>query len=151
MVPAWIYLRRSLILTVQFAVIEAGYLRARAALAAAVVSVENSVLIKSVERDARMLEREKMPWADPLVKMIRAGVASLRGETSVALELLAAAEQACEAADMFLCATAARRRRGQLLGGDQGRILIEAADAWMLHQGITNPKCMTNMLAPGKW
>jgi hypothetical protein len=44
---------------------------------------------------------------------------------------------------------AARRRLGQLVGGDQGRELIEAADAWMTGQGVRNPVRMTRVYAPG--
>lgn len=147
----WIHLRRSLILTVQFAVIEAGHLRARAALAAAAASPDNRALLKSAERDAAILEREKMPWADPLANMIRAGVASIRGDRNAVLNLLATAETGCHGADMALCAAVARRRRGQLLGGEEGRALVEAAEAWMRNQGIANPERMTGILAPGRW
>jgi hypothetical protein len=50
---------------------------------------------------------------------------------------------------MNLFAAAARRRLGQLLGGNCGQALIAQADAWMAGQGIVNPARMTAMLAPG--
>ena len=43
----------------------------------------------------------------------------------------------------------ARRRRGELLGGEEGRALVEAANAWMTEQTIKSPTRMTEMLAPG--
>lgn len=46
---------------------------------------------------------------------------------------------------------AARRRRGELAGGPEGRRLIEEADRWMLAQGVRNPVRMTAMVAPGTW
>jgi hypothetical protein len=36
-----------------------------------------------------------------------------------------------------------------LVGGDRGRELIEAADTWMIGQGIRNPARMTRVYAPG--
>jgi hypothetical protein len=38
-----------------------------------------------------------------------------------------------------------------LLGGDEGRALVEAADAWMRGELILNPERMAAMLAPGRW
>jgi hypothetical protein len=50
---------------------------------------------------------------------------------------------------MKLHAMAMRRRRGELLGGDEGRALIAAADEWMTSQGIRNPVRMAAMIVPG--
>jgi hypothetical protein len=52
---------------------------------------------------------------------------------------------------MALHATVTRRRRGELMGGEAGRDLVAAADAWMSEQAIMNPARMTQMLAPGRW
>jgi hypothetical protein len=38
-----------------------------------------------------------------------------------------------------------------LMGDDDGRRLIDAADLWMARQGARNPGRMTAMVAPGKW
>jgi hypothetical protein len=48
-----------------------------------------------------------------------------------------------------LYADAARRRLGELLGGEQGRALVAQANSWMTGQNIHNPARMTAMLAPG--
>ena len=112
---------------------------------------EAQSLLKGAEGHARAILREKTHWGDPLAHLIRAGAASTRGETERALGLLESAEAGFAAADMALHLAAARRRRGELLGGDAGRGLVAAANAWMSGQAIKNPERMTAMLAPGRW
>ena len=63
--------------------------------------------------------------------------------------LLADAVERFESADMGLFAASARHHLGQLRGGDDGRALIEQADAWMLTQSIVNPSRMASCLVPG--
>ena len=53
--------------------------------------------------------------------------------------------------DMRLCAAAARRRRGEAIGGADGRAVVAAVDAWMATNTIKNPARVTAMLAPGSW
>ncbi len=84
-----------------------------------------------------------------LATVRRAAVASLRSDPTRALSLLQSAADQFDACDMALYAAATRRRKGQLLGGDEGRALVEAADAWMAGQGIKNPARMTALFAPG--
>jgi hypothetical protein len=126
-------------------------MRARSALAAAVEAGDPKPLLLSAERDAKRIEREKMPWGDSLARLVRAAVASSRGNLKDAITLLASAEAGLEAVDMALYAAAARRRRGELIGGDQGRALVEAANTWMIGQNIKNPDRITAMLTPGRW
>jgi len=142
----WPALTRSFVLRIQLISLLSKHLHARCALAAA--QEPHDPLFQIAESDARQIESQKMPWATPLASMIHAEIASIHGETRRALELFASAEKGCQAADMQLHAAAARRRRGQLLGGEEGRALVEAADAWMGKQGIVSPERMAAMLAP---
>ena len=75
----------------------------------------------------------------------------MRGETEAALRFLESAEAGFTAASMALHAAAARRRRGELMGGDAGRALVSGSDAWMTAQAIKAPERMTAVLAPGRW
>jgi hypothetical protein len=112
---------------------------------------ERSELLRGVEGHASAMMRERTHWGDPLALLLRASVAATRGETSRAVPVLESAEAGLVAADMALHAAAARRRRGELIGGEMGHGLVAAADAWMTGQGIKNPERMTAMLAPGQW
>lgn len=128
--------------------------RARLRLALAATRTEDrrrAALLRGAEQHARRIERERTAWGDLLVLLLRAGIAADHGDRRRAGEVLAAAEQGLAAADMALHAAVARRRRGEVVGGEQGRALVEAADSWMAGQGIQNPERMAAMLAPGRW
>jgi serine/threonine protein kinase/tetratricopeptide (TPR) repeat protein len=145
-------LRESLLLRTQVLRVDSLYLQARTALAAAMHASSPSrrhSFLNTAERMAGRLAKERMPYADPLVSLIRAPIAVHTGNHDAAIILLSAAIDGFENTDMHLRAMAARRRLGQTLGGDRGRELIESADAWMLEQEIKKPEVMTRMLAPG--
>jgi tetratricopeptide (TPR) repeat protein len=145
-------LKESLLLRTQLLRVDSRYLQARTALASAVHAAgadKRESLLKTAERMAHRIARENMPWSDPLVPLIRAGIAHNRGNESLAAALLTEAVQGFDLAVMRLRAMTARRRLGQTLGGDRGRELIAEVDDWMRNQEIRNPVLMTRMLAPG--
>jgi hypothetical protein len=148
----WRPLRRSLLMRVQYVRIESFVYRAFAALALASVSAaERKRLLRVALADAAAVEREQTPWATALAGLIRSGVAALEQRTEASLRLLVSAESNLRSADMPLFAAAARRRQGQVIGGDAGRGLIAAADNWMAAQGIVSPQTMAGMLVPGNY
>ncbi|HEY7512125.1 MAG TPA: hypothetical protein VIG50_17825, partial [Vicinamibacteria bacterium] len=112
---------------------------------------ERHALVDGVERHARAILRERTRWGDPLAWILRAGAAATAGDAERALRSLEAAEAGFTTAEMALHAAAARRRRGELVGGDVGRDLVASVDAWMAGQSVRNPERMTAMLAPGRW
>jgi hypothetical protein len=125
------------------------HLRARAALAAAAAAGNPSPLLRAAERNAQMLQRERMAWAEALANLIHAGVAHRRGDTASAANFLRAALAGCDATMMGLYAAVARKRLGHLLGGTEGHALQTAAEAWMASQHVHNPGRLTALLAPG--
>jgi hypothetical protein len=132
------------------------HLRARTALAAAETAPGSrgffdlrERMLRAAARAAGKVERQHMPWSDPLARLIRAGIAELRGRREQALALLADAEECLVAADMRMYSAAARRQRGQLLGGAEGQALVEAADASMKEQDVREPDRIAAMLVPG--
>jgi hypothetical protein len=148
----WPGLERSLLLHVQLVRGVTRHLYATSALAAARETqrggAEHGRLLRHAERAARRLEREKMPWTSALALLVRAGIAAERRLGPLALSHLDAALVALEGAGMALLAAAARRQRGLLLGGDEGKALVIAADAWMTGQGARNPARIGAMLIP---
>jgi serine/threonine protein kinase len=151
----WPGLRRSGLTRIELWRIEASYLRARAALAsslrARLASREVRRFLQSAQRDVRTIQRPGAPWGLALARLVEAGIASVRNRATEALDLLRSAEQELARVDMALYAAAAKRHRGELLGGEEGRGLVEEADAWMAGQDIQNPARMADMLAPGRW
>jgi serine/threonine protein kinase len=125
------------------------HLRARTALAAAASGLDAKTHLKAAERQARVLERERTGCSAALAQLVRAGIAAACHQQPASLRLLTDALKRCEAIDAKLYAAAARRRLGQLTGGEEGRAIVARADDWMTGQTIKNPARMTAMLAPG--
>jgi tetratricopeptide (TPR) repeat protein len=123
--------------------------RARVALACADRGFDRRAMLARALADARALEREPAAWARPHAFLIRAGAAAIRGARAESAALCDRAARGFEAVDMALYAAAARRRWGEMLGGEDGRAAAEAADAWMRAAGVVRPDRMAGMLAPG--
>jgi serine/threonine protein kinase/tetratricopeptide (TPR) repeat protein len=146
----WPALDESMLLRVQLTLLEALHLRARASLTASLARcVDESALVASAERDAAAMEREKMPWSEPLVSLLRAGIAARRGDRGAAVAALRGAVAGLDGAHMALYAAAARARLGELVGGAEGDALRESADTWMAVHGVLQSRAMVAMLAPG--
>jgi hypothetical protein len=145
----WPALARSHLLRVQQVRVFLLHLRARAALAAALAAAGPGRLLHAAERDARLLRRERVAWAEALAQLVSAGVAMGRHRAGGARQLLEDAAGRLEAAGLRLHAAAARRRLGEQVGGSEGHRLVEQADAWMKGQNVRRPDRMTALLAPG--
>ncbi len=156
----WPVMARSLLLRIQFTKIEALHLRARAALAAAAAHQTSGgkrgddpapLLLQAATDDARRITRVKTPWSGALSRLIGAGIAATQGNAEQATTLLEIAEAGFAESDMTLYQMVTRRRRGQILGGDQGRALVEATDRWLSEREVKNPERLAAVLAPGRW
>jgi hypothetical protein len=124
-------------------------LGARALLAASRAGTSVPRNLRAAEQRARSLEKERRPDTTAVALLIRATVASCRGDEARAVALLEKARAGFEALEMRLYAAAAERALGRILGGDRGRALVTAAEAWMTGQGIRNPGRFAAVLAPG--
>jgi eukaryotic-like serine/threonine-protein kinase len=144
----WPGLERSMLLRFQILRIEATHLWARAALATAAVKGDSDK-VRFAEKLAGRIENEQMGWAQPLAGLVRAAVARRRSDTGACVVFLTEAVRGFEVAEMGLYAAAARRRLGETTKGDEGKRLIQEADAWMAKQRVKQPQLITQMLAPG--
>jgi serine/threonine protein kinase/tetratricopeptide (TPR) repeat protein len=146
----WPEIARSMILRVKFDLVEILGLRARSALALAAASPPMMAgLLDAAARDADRIGRQRVGLTRPVSRLLEAGVASLDGRTDRALQALGEAVDGFEKLEMALHAAAARWRRGQLLGGNDGRSLRAAAESYMRSEAIKKPDRMVAMLAPG--
>jgi hypothetical protein len=147
----WPALVDSFFLRAESARSESFYLRGRVRLLAASEDSGSDRLraLNEAERDALRIEKDKVPAADGTAALLRAAAAALRGQREEAMRLFTVAEARLAGSDMLMHATAARRARGRLLGGDHGASLVAEADSWMREQGVVRPDCVARMLCPG--
>jgi hypothetical protein len=126
------------------------HLRARAALALAAKSpADRKRLLDSARSDAKMLGKQDAPWAEPTRDIVLAAISMLKGDRDTAIEKLQASMLGFDACQMQLHAAAARRRLGELVGGERGRSLREVADNFMKRETLLRPERWTELWAPG--
>ncbi len=89
-----------------------------------------------------------MPCPAAYARVIEGALAALRGDPARSVLLLEEAAVRFEAVDMRLCSSAARRRHGELIGGETGRSAIGREDDWMASQRIQDPARMAAMILP---
>jgi MoxR-like ATPase len=97
---------------------------------------------------ARRLEGERLPWAAALARLLRASETAGHGDKPRAREQSMDAASALTVSDMRLYAAVTRRRAGELAGGEEGRALVEKADAFMTGQMVRNPDRFAALTIP---
>jgi len=123
---------------------------AHVAAAAATEGDPRAVLLRRAARTLQRLKRRTSPRLHWQVWRLEASLAATRGDRERALELLAKAEVGCAAA-MAMLSAPLRRRRGELLGGEEGRALVEEADSALRAQGVVDPARMAACFVPGSF
>lgn len=126
-------------------------LRARAALSAAAATPEGSrrsELLRAADRESRRLRSKRAQWAKGLGELVSGGVERLAGRPDRALIMFTSAEHTLGEARMLLHQVAARRARGLIVGGDEGRALVASSDQEFRAQAILNQERMMQVIAP---
>ena len=145
----WGPMQRALLTMVQTVRIHLWRLDGQTALAvAANAPGDRGPLLAHVAAAARRIERERASWGLPFARLLRAGAAAAEGETGRASALYDEAARAADEGEMAFVAAVARRSRGLLLGGEEGRTLVLDADAWMRRAHVRSPERMSATVAP---
>jgi hypothetical protein len=145
-------LKKSLLLRLQTVRAMTQYLRGCCAVASLDGgSGERLARLQDAKRQAKLLDREKMPWTTPLAGIIHACVANAEGDSERAVALLRAAAGSAEVADMPLYAASARHQLGSRLKGGEGRDLVSNARDIMTARGVALPERFAQMFVPGRW
>jgi hypothetical protein len=142
---------RSMLTRLQLVRVQGRWLRARAALAHAAATRsgrERDELVAAARRDTRSIERERCAWGGAIASMLRAGILDVTGDRAGAAHLYGDAATLLRGVDMRLFAEAARRRAGELRGGDRGRADVDAADRWLEEQEVDRPDRLAAMIVP---
>jgi hypothetical protein len=134
--------------------------RGRAALASAVEMRKSGAartasghtpgaLLKVAGEAARKMATRSAPSAQGFASLIFAGLANAEGNAIASVNHLLAASKAFDRAEMRLFAHVARYCGGLVGQTDGAAREADAANRWMLAQGIQRPASMARCLAPG--
>jgi hypothetical protein len=124
-------------------------LRGRAALAVALARPERRVaMLGEVDRAIAALEAKRAPAGAERARLLRAGVAAVRGDANLERRELEAAMAGFDALAMAGHVAVTKRRLGVLRGGEAGDALAGDADAWLRAQQIARPDRWAQMLVP---
>jgi hypothetical protein len=122
--------------------------RARVVLLASHAGEQESRLVQA-EDDARALLAEHVSYFERYVRLLRAAIAFERNDLDTTTALLEAAlADPGERTDAAFTAAAARRRKGELLGGEQGQALVASADFAASELGVKNPEAFARLFSP---
>ena len=147
MVDTWPHLERSYMLHFQIVRIMARDARARVtmALAAASSGAEKNRLLGEARTLGKQLDAEGLPFCHAMGRLVLAQCAAGRGELEDANQRFADAAAAADGVGMSIYAAAARRVRGLLVGGDEGKALVTLADQQLMDQGVRHPAGMADV------
>jgi len=153
--PSFDLLARSLLPRVQIVRVLSQWLLGRMLLAVGhrAGSDRRRALAEAARIARRLVRKERIGYATVFGHLIEAAVQAQSGDRTAGVENAVAALRRAEVAAtsnaMQHLAIAARRRIGELLGGDEGTRLVTEADAWAEEEGIVEPNRMIEVVAPG--
>jgi eukaryotic-like serine/threonine-protein kinase len=145
----WAGVADAMLLHVEIVRIYMLHLRARTALAALDSAPDPQALLRQASRDAQQLARERPPYAKALARTIRAALAVQQGDRDTAIGLIGSAADELDRLSWGCFGSAARRRYGELLGGDAGRRIVQSVDDHLTAQGVKRPDKLASVQMPG--
>jgi tetratricopeptide (TPR) repeat protein len=96
-------------------------------------------LVDEATQTVRRLDKETLRWGKAASHGGRAGLAIARGDIATAVGELELADAVYAELGMHGFACAARRHRGELIGGPRGQMLMAEADSWRRDHGVADP------------
>jgi eukaryotic-like serine/threonine-protein kinase len=149
-VEGWVQMSRSLLTKIQVVRFEVNELQARTALAAASATTgsERTRLLDTAAHHIERIAREHLPHMKAITTVRRAGLCAARGDRDGAVREYRAALTACDATELGAYAAAARVRLGELLGGDEGRVLRDDGQARLAAEDVKKPESFVALYAP---
>jgi tetratricopeptide (TPR) repeat protein len=145
-------LERSHLLRAGFVRSTTHYMRAKIAIAAIALHPDRKqARIAEARRLARTLAREYDPWNAALASLVESMAENASGNRAAAVAALRAAIARSEATETLLYAIPARYRLGEMVGGDEGRALMDAAIEALTAEGVKNPERWIACQLPGTW
>lgn len=145
----WAGVADAMLLHVEIVRIYMLHLRARSALAALESGLDREVLLRQAFRDAERLARERPAYAKALARTIRAALAAERGDRDTAVGLIGSAADELDRLSWGCFGAGARRRYGELLGGEAGRRIVQGVDDDLTAQGVKRPDLIAAVQVPG--
>jgi hypothetical protein len=143
-------LKRSLLESVPSVRVMTTHLRARLHLALALRDkAHRDEHMEVASRCAHRLRSEQLPASEAFASLIEGTLLLLRGSRDEGIRDLRHAVGLFDKSDMSLCAAAGRDVLGRLVGGDEGRALVEAAHACFAREGIVSIERFVGLYAPG--
>jgi hypothetical protein len=105
--------------------------------------------LRRANRAATRLQREGLAFTQAFAALLRAAVATIRGDSEHANGELRAAIRGFDQCEMGLHAATARHVLGRRIDGDAGRDLTRAAMTWFERERVAAPEGMVRLWAPG--
>jgi len=103
---------------------------------------------RAARRSIAHLASYKTHYASVLSRMLRATLALQQRDRDTAATCFREVVTMADQTNHYFLSAAARRRLGALVGGDEGRDLVTAAERWMAEAGIKDFDRMTNLASP---
>ncbi len=149
-IEKWPLLEQSQLLRMRIAGALMHYSRAACAVSALQQTRTPSRALASMAgSSADFLRKSSLPYALGWAAVIAAALAAAHRQSELAAQHLRSAATSFDATQLSMYAAAARRRLGQLIGGEEGQSLACAADTAMRAQGVIDLEATTEMLIPG--
>ena len=143
----WPKIKASLLTNTQALRIESAHMRTRIALAYLAEHPDHKESQAMVKEDVRNLRKEKAGWGDAYAHLAEA-LSRVQTSPELAQAGLLMAKEGFEKSNMLLLARVSDYRRGQLMGGEEGALLIAEGLEFLKHQGVVNPERFAHHCAP---